>query len=176
MAINERLLSMLMQKNPDLTFALEESFPLTSTYAQALPLGPLMQLSAVNEQNPFDAERASSTLQYWQNAAQQVLADPEATASEAVLRSYSHDTAAAANLLAAHDFAAQAEAIYRLATQLYPANPEPASGLADLLTRNGQLDEARQLLDDFAQKYPDQKKALEKSRALWSATLGSTKQ
>jgi hypothetical protein len=42
MAINERLLQTLMQKNPDLSFAVEESFPLRGTYPDAAPLGPLM--------------------------------------------------------------------------------------------------------------------------------------
>ena len=40
MAINERLLQTLMDKNPDFSFALEESFPLKSTYSNAVPLGP----------------------------------------------------------------------------------------------------------------------------------------
>ena len=39
MAINENLLRIFMAKNPDLSFALEESFPLKSTYPNAMPLG-----------------------------------------------------------------------------------------------------------------------------------------
>jgi hypothetical protein len=41
MAINERILQMILQANPDSPFGLEESFPLKSTYAQAAPLGPI---------------------------------------------------------------------------------------------------------------------------------------
>ena len=171
MAINERLLGMLMQKNPDLSFAIEESFPLAGTYANALPLGPLMQLQGVSGQNPFDATRASQTVDYWRSTTQQLLSDPEATASDTVLRAYSHQTAAAGNLLAAHGFTSDAEAAYRLATQLYPANPEAVTSMADVLSRSGRQDEARQVLEDFSKQYPEQKKSLEQSEAwrlLWS--------
>jgi hypothetical protein len=58
MAINERLLQTLMRKNPDLSFAIQESFPLRDTYADALPLGPLMELNARDDQNTFTPERA----------------------------------------------------------------------------------------------------------------------
>src|SRR5437899_5063592 len=51
MAINERLLQTLMSKNPDASFAIEESFPFKSTYAGAVPLGPIMELRATDEQN-----------------------------------------------------------------------------------------------------------------------------
>jgi len=173
MAINEKLLQTLMQKNRGLSFAIEESFPLKGTYADALPLGPLMELGAANDQNGFTAERAAQSLEYWRATAQQVSSDPEAAVSEATLRSYSHDTVAAAHLLAAHDFAAEAEQAYRLATKLWPGNPESIGGLADLLVTSGRDNEAQQVLNDFARKYPDQKEALERTSAathlLWTA-------
>ena len=130
MAINEQLLQSLMQKNPDLSFAVQESFPFKGTYADALPLGPLMELGAADAQNSFTAERAAQSLQYWQTTAQQVLTDPEAADSPETLKSYSHDAVAAANLLAAHNFTSEAEQAYSLATQLWPNNPESVSGLA----------------------------------------------
>ncbi len=167
MGINEKLLQTLMQKNPDLSFAVEESFPLRGTYPGALPLGPLMELGASGGQNEFTAERAQQSLQYWQNTAQQVLTDPEAVDSPAVLKSYSHDTVAAANLLASHNFPAEAEQAYRLGTQLWPGNPESVGGLADLLAQNGRENEARQLLENFARQYPDEQKDLERVSASW---------
>lgn len=42
MDINERLLLKLVDKNPELSFGLGESFPLKKTYADAVPLGPIM--------------------------------------------------------------------------------------------------------------------------------------
>src|SRR5262245_30220376 len=51
MAINEKLLQALMQKNPDATFAMEESFPFNSTFAEATTLGPVMELRVRDEQS-----------------------------------------------------------------------------------------------------------------------------
>jgi hypothetical protein len=170
MAINEKLLQTLMQKNPDLSFAIEESFPLKGTYADALPLGPLMELNGRSGQNDFSPERATEFVDYWRNASQQILVDSEATASETVLRAYSHDTAAAANLLASHQFSAAAEEAYRLSAQLWPQNPESIGGLANLLASTGRQSEAQRLLDDFARNYPGQIKDLERVRASSSVT------
>src|SRR5205814_1304467 len=97
MAINEKLLQLLLDKNPDLSFAMQQSFPMKGTYADALPLGPLMELRAQNDQNTFTAERATQSLDYWRTTAQNVLADPEAAGSTTALRSYSHDANSAAN-------------------------------------------------------------------------------
>jgi hypothetical protein len=178
MAINERLLQMLTQKNPDMSFAIEQSFPFRDTYADALPLGPLMELNARNDQNTFTAERATQSLEYWRDATQQVLSDIDATGSEYVLRSYSHDASSAANLLAAHDYNSQAEETYRLATQLWPGNPECVGGLASLLAATGRQAEAQQLMDNFSKQYPDQRKTLEKIAAGVTIvrTRASTKQ
>src|SRR5712675_1838398 len=83
-------------------------------------------------------------------------------------KSYSHDASAAANLLAAHNFNSQAEETYRLATQLWPGNPECVGGLANLLAASGRPAEAQQLLDNCSKEYPDQRKSLE------SITTGMT--
>ena len=69
-----------MAKNPDLSFALEESFPLKSTYPNAMPLGPLMQLGVPDVQNSFTRETAAQAVNYWRDTAQQVLSDAEAGA------------------------------------------------------------------------------------------------
>jgi thioredoxin-like negative regulator of GroEL len=70
--------------------------------------------------------------------------------------------ATAANLLAAHNFDSQAKETYRLATQLWPGNPECVGGLARLLAGAGREAEAQQLMDNFSKQYPDQSKNLEK--------------
>ena len=77
MAINEKLFQALMEKNPDASFAIEQSFPLESTYANATPLGPIMELRVRDEQNALTAERAAQSVDYWRATAQQLLADPE---------------------------------------------------------------------------------------------------
>lgn len=170
MAINQRLLQSMMEKNPSLSFAIQESFPLRTTYADAMPLGPLMELNAGSAQGDFSAQRASDTLNYWRTQSAQILADADAAGSDTVLRSYSHDTASAANLLASHEFVTQAEEAYRLATQLWPKNPESISGLANILNSTGRQGEAQELLDTFARKYPDQVKDLERFRSSVTAT------
>jgi len=175
MAINEKLLQALMEKNPDLSFAVQESYPMKGMYADALPLGPLMELRAQDAQNTFTAERAAQSLDYWRTAAQNVLADPEATGSAAALKSYSHDATSTANLLAAHNYTAEAEQAYRLSNQLWPGNPEPVGGLAAILARAGRAAEARQMLDDFARNYPDQRPAIETFEGSISWTAPSAK-
>ncbi|MDB6108660.1 MAG: hypothetical protein JWR69_410 [Pedosphaera sp.] len=167
MAINEKLLQMLMDKNPDLSFALQESFPLKGTYGDALPLGPLMELRAQDGETTFTAERAAQSLDYWRDRAQQVFSDPEAANSPSALKSYSHDAVSAANLLASHHFADEAEQTYRLGMQLWPENAESAGGLADLLASTGRKNEARQVLDEFVRQHPAQKKDLEQIGNAW---------
>lgn len=167
MAINQRLLQTLMQNNPNLSFAMEESFPLKGMYPDAAPLGPLMELGGGGAPGSFTSDQATQSLEYWQTTAQQVLTDPEAVNSTAALKSYSHDAAAAANLLAAHNFNGQAEQAYNVALQLWPGNPESVSGLADVLASTGRDNEARQLLQDFARNYPDQQQTLQRSSAYW---------
>jgi hypothetical protein len=161
MAINEKLLETLIKNNPEMSFAVEESFPMSGTYSNALPLGPLMELNAKSEQQPFTPERATQDVDYWRDATARIMSDFDTTASENALKSYSHDAVAAANLLASNDFNSQAEETYRMATKLWPANSEATICLANLLASTGREADARQLLDDFAKNYPDQRKNLE---------------
>jgi len=171
MAINEKLLQALMQKNPDLSFALEESFALRGTYGNAAPLGPLMELNAPSDQTPFTADLAAQSVDYWRSTAQALLADPEATGSDYALKAYSHDIDATANLLAAHNFTSQAEQAYQLALQVSPSNPEAVTGLAQVLVQTGHPGQAHAMLDIFATEHPDQAKAFEQAKAaiVWTA-------
>ena len=171
MSINERLLQMLMNKNPDLTFALQESFPLKGTYADAIPLGPLMELRAPGGSTAFTADLASQSTAYWQYAAQQALQDPESANSESAMRSWSHDANSAANLMAAHGYGADAEATYRLSSQLWPGNPEPIAALANLMQQNGRIEEARNLLQNFDRQFPGMRNQLDAS-GVWTLVIG----
>jgi hypothetical protein len=168
MAINEKLLQTLLEKNPTLSFALEESFPLKSTYADAVPNGPLMELRAPDAQSAFTAERATQTIDYWNATTQRLLSDPEAAGSPDTMKSYSHDAMAQANLLAAHNYSAEAEQAYQLASQLWPANPEPVGHLADMLNQQGHAAEAQRLVADFLRNHPEAKTDME--RPGWSGS------
>jgi hypothetical protein len=173
MQINQLLLQMLAAKNPDLSFAVQESTPLRGTYSDALPLGPLMELNAQSDGNPFNQQLAQQSVDYWRSTAQGLLADPSATGSDSTMKAYSHDVNSTANLLAAHNFTSEAEDAYSLASQMWPENPEPVSGLAQILAQTGHGDEAQNLLNQFAAKYPNQQKAIQQARTgvtsvLWS--------
>jgi tetratricopeptide (TPR) repeat protein len=154
MAINEYLLRAIMAKNPDLSFALEESFPLKSTYPNAMPLGALMELGVPDVQNSFTRETAAQAVNYWRDTAQQVLSDAEAGADSTDRLTYAKMAAAQAALLADHQYSAEAEQAYRLAVQISPASPEAVYGLGQLLATTGRADEARQLVADFERAHP----------------------
>ena len=147
MAINDQLLQLLLQKNPDLSFAMEQSFPLPSALAGAVSLGPIMELRAADGQNNLSADSAAAqSLAYWQTTAQQLMASQEVSAALDTLRAYSHDLNAQAGLFASHNLSAQAEQAFQLANQLSPANPEVIFGYTSLLMNQGRFDEARQLI------------------------------
>jgi hypothetical protein len=156
MAINEILLRTFMAKNPDLSFALEESFALKSTYPNAVPLGPLMELGVQDVQNSFTRETALQAVSYWRDTAQQFLSDAETPADSNARLAYAKMAAAQAALLADHQYRAEAEQAYRAAVQISPASPEAAYGLAQLLATTGRADEARQLIADFERANPGQ--------------------
>jgi hypothetical protein len=155
MAINELLVQKLMQKNPDLSFAMEESFPFSSLYANAAPLGPLIELRAQDSAAPLTAESAAQTLDYWGTRTQQVLADPEASGSSEVLRSYAHDIAAQANLFASNHLTDQADQAYQLAIQLTPADPGVVFRYVKLLLDQKRFADARQIAATAASLAPD---------------------
>jgi hypothetical protein len=94
---------MIMAKNPTLSFALEESFSFKSTYPNAAPLGPIMELGVPDVQKTFTAEAAAQTVEYWRTASQSLLADSETARDSTVLRAYSKMATAQAKLLEDHN-------------------------------------------------------------------------
>ena len=135
MAINERLLQTLLAKNPDVPFALEESYPLPSTYAGAAPLGPIMELRAYDQANALGAEGAAPELNYWRTTARDLLADPATAGSAEVLNAYSKMAAGQAALLTDHHAFSDAEQLYAVATDIAPANAEAVFRYATLLVQ-----------------------------------------
>lgn len=164
MSINELLLKDILRKNPDLSFALEESFPLKSTYADATTLGPVMELRAADGQKALTADAASQSVAYWQATAQQLLSDPTTPEGSDARKSYGHLAEAQANLLASHNFTDQAEQAYRLADSLWPDSVNLLSDYSEFLAKAGKFDEANQLIDQFLQNYPTNRIAVEKVR------------
>jgi tetratricopeptide (TPR) repeat protein len=164
MAVNERLLQMLLQKNPELSFALEESFPLKSTYADATLLGPITEIRARDPEYALTAERAAQSVEYWRGVAEQFRINPDESEEAVAFKTYSKLAVAQANLFADRNFTAEAEQAYRIANQIYPANVEAVTGLVGILMRSGRELEANQILDQFSRDHPNQRRAVETFR------------
>lgn len=142
MTINEKLLTMLMAKNPELSFALEESFPFKSTYDQATPLGPVMELRSPTAETTWTAETAASVVDYWRAAADKVLADTDRPPGAPERKAYSQMASAQAALLSEHGLQAEAEQTYRLALTLSLDSPNPVFGYVQTLLKANKSAEA----------------------------------
>ncbi|MDB6122267.1 MAG: hypothetical protein JWQ71_1260 [Pedosphaera sp.] len=163
MSINELLLQKLQEKNPGLSFGMEESFSLPSTYKGAVPLGPLMELGAENATAPLTSSMADSSLNYWRDRVSQLTSAPEFDASQESGRAYAHMITAQGNLFSSQNFSTEAEQAYRLAQQLTGKyDLEPTGKLYDLLMRNGRAADATTVLTQFQQTYPDKADAIQK--------------
>jgi hypothetical protein len=170
MDINERLLKMLMEKNPELPFALQESFPLKGTYAGAAPLGPIMELQA-QDRSGLTPERAAESVAYWNTLADQLRSSPDPEKQETADKSFSKLAVGQANLFAEHGLSEQAEQTYRIALQMRGNNTDAVLGLVGLMERTGRTAEARTFMDQFARDYPKQAADLSKRRASTSVTF-----
>jgi hypothetical protein len=165
MSINEALLTALMQKNPDRSFALEESFSLPSTYATAAPLGPIMELRAADPQEALTPESAAQALDYWRAASQRLLADTGLSEASEPRQAWAQMALAQGNLFANRNLPDEAEQAYRIAAELSPTELGPVSQLAALLARADRTAEAGQLLDTFASRNPGQAAKVEEERS-----------
>jgi hypothetical protein len=173
MKINGLLLQTLMAQNPDARFALEESFPIESTYVGASPRGPLIYLNALSDGAVMPAETAQQTLDYWQTTVSQVLADPAWSESVEVRNAYAKLVEGQANLLGHQGFTSAAEQLYAVARQLAPDAPGPVEQFAIFLSRQGRQTEALQVLDTFLQAHPQQQTGLLELRRWMLGTLPS---
>lgn len=154
MFVNERIMQSILQANPDLSFGLEESFPLKSTYADAGTLGSIFELRGQQDQNPLTADTASQSIAFWQNTTQQLLADPAAADSPDWLKAYGKMADAQANLFAAHGLNDQAEQVFRLSLQISPGLPEPVFGYVRLLMDEQRPQDALAIAQSAARANP----------------------
>jgi hypothetical protein len=155
MAINEKLLTMIMDRNPNATFALEESFPLKSTYGNAVPLGPIMELRVPDSQTVFTQQTAAQAVDYWQTTATQLVNDPETPADSDPRKAYSKMASAQANLLSDHNFIAEAEQAFKAATEICPTSPEAVFGYVNLLMSHNQMAQAVPVVESAVAAAPD---------------------
>ena len=155
MLINEKMLETLMNKNPGLSFALQESFPFKSTYEEAAPLGPIMELRAQDPATTFTADTAANVLDYWRTTALQLPIGSDTSQDQEVLRAYAKLATAQAALLTAHNFGAEAEETYRLAIDICPYSPEAVLPYVNLLVSQQRLAEAVPVVESAAKAAPD---------------------
>lgn len=158
MDINERILNFIIEKNPDRSFAMEESFPMKTTYEGARPLGPILELRAGGS----GTEQPGKTLDYWREASAQLLQNSEATESQEVLRTWSKMIVGQANLLAHNRNGPEAEEAYRLALQIVPRNTDAIISLSEHFASTGRPEAARELVTDFGRRNPDLKPDLDR--------------
>jgi hypothetical protein len=157
MAINEKLFQLFMQKNPDTSFAMEESFPFKSTFASATALGPLMELRVQDEQNALTRERAAQSVDYWRTTAQQLLADTAAADSVYVRMAYSKLASSQAGLLLERGYTAEAEQAFHYAYDIAPTSPEAVYRYVNLLVDQKRVQDALPIAENAARMAPENK-------------------
>jgi hypothetical protein len=155
MSINELMFQNLMAKNPDLSFAMEESFPFKSTYGSAVPLGPILELGAADGPSALTPERATQSVDYWRATAQQLLSDPETPDGSDPRKAYSKMAVAQASLLLDHNYADQAEQAYQIATELCPVSPEAVFQYANFLISRSRTGDATLVAENALKAAPD---------------------
>lgn len=159
--VNDRLIQSILEKNPELAFALEESIPIKSTYEGAAPLGPIFELRSNAPEESVSTEQANSALAYWREMSWE-LSGGSNSSSEEALKIWSKMIVSQGNLFAHQNHPAQAEQAYRLATDLYPRNTDAILSYSEYLLQNGRSDAARQVVNDYARQNPDLKKDLDR--------------
>jgi len=157
MAINERMLQMLMEKNPDASWAMEESFPFKSMFANATSLGPIMELGVRDEQNALTRERAAQAVDYWRATARELLTDATAPEGSDPRKAYSKLASSQAGLLLERGYVAEAEQAFRLAHEMAPASPEAVFRYVNLLVEQGRVQDALPIAQNAVRIEPQNK-------------------
>ena len=154
-AIKEKLFQLLMGKNPDASFAMEESFPFASIYQGATPLGPVMELRVQDEQNALTAQRAAQSVDYWRTTAQQLLSDPETPEGSDPRKAYAKMVCAQAGLFLDRKFTAEAEQALQIANEICPSSPEAVFRYVNLLLGQGRWEDAVPLVQSALKAAPE---------------------
>jgi hypothetical protein len=124
MNMNEALFQKLMEKNPDASFAIEQSFAFTSIYSNAAPLGPLLELRVRGAEAALSPERAAQSVGYWRDISQQLTSDPEAANSTEVRMAYVKAASEQAAMFLDRQLISEAGQTYDIAIQLAASDPK----------------------------------------------------
>ncbi len=165
MAINDRLLAMLAAKNPELSFAVQESVPLESTFGTAKLTGALYEFGEPNRANlPAACDMGHAAVRFWREQFAQLEARPE-VASAPMLRSAFAKLATGQASAAAARMSPEAEHLLRLAVNFAPEALEPRAQWFQLMLRQNRRDEAIRLLDEAPVANDDARAVYEGLRA-----------
>lgn len=148
--VNEKLLRLLMERNPALPFAMEQSVAMPELTAQAMPLGPILELPAGGATAVGVEARAAGSLQFWQDTAQRLQADGSLPPDAPARAAYAQLATGQAALLARQNLHAEAEQAYRLARDIAPGSPDAVGKLSQYLAERGRRAEAYQVIEDFS--------------------------
>jgi tetratricopeptide (TPR) repeat protein len=173
MGINDLIMQKFLEQNPDLSVAMESSFPLKVTEAGAVPFGSIMELGVNDGAGAITADTAAQTSGYWDSIADNLLSNPDTAGSDAVMKTYAHDAVAAANLLANNNYPDAAEQTYQTALDLWPDSMEAVTGYASVLANQGQIDQANAMLDSFLLNNPSQASGIAALRNTFAPAPGS---
>ncbi len=168
MAINELLMKTLMDRNPDIPFYMEESYPFQSLYGDASGSGPLIQLQGTPENTEGSPERAAQSVAYWQDAVQRLTADPDVAENENARTSWSKLVMAQAGMLEGQQQPAEAERLFVLALELTPTSPEGVFRYISLLQGQGRWKDALKIAQNALRQSPDNGPFQELTRQLQS--------
>lgn len=155
MAINEKLFQMLMAKNPDAAFAMEESFPFNSLYGSAKPLGPMIEIGAPEQQWSASPEQVTQSVDYWRTTAEELLADPDTPEGSDARKAYSKLISSQAGLLVDHQLPTEAEQEFRIALEISPESPEAVFRYVNLLMSQNRAADALPVVERAIKAAPD---------------------
>lgn len=157
-ALSQKILTQLLEKNPDRKIAVDGSFPISGLSMATEFNGPVLTLNASPASGGDGGSPASagSLAEYWSGMADRLDAESQLAAGSPMRRHYSDLALAHAQLLAQQDHKAEAERVYRLAVRLAPSSYEAVERLGTFLAGQGRLADASVLFDQHAVNYSDQ--------------------
>jgi Tfp pilus assembly protein PilF len=114
-----------------------------------------MELRVPDTQKTFTADAAAQAVDYWRTASQSLPAGSDNPGDSEVLNTYSKMAVSQAKLLADHNFTAEAEQTYRLATDMAPSAPEAVFCYAGFLASQKRFAEAIPVVETAVNAAPD---------------------
>lgn len=134
-------------------FFVEESYTLPWMYPYLEPCGPIMKINA--EKTAINREMIVLDQAYWDALTKKLLDNPAYADCKWAKLSFSKMRCAIGGLYAARGKPTAAKYAFHQAVKLYPDSPEATFRLADLLAKQGNKDEAVELMEAFVARNPN---------------------